>query len=244
MVELIGEPKSLEILSNFLPSPELGIVLSEEKSFLAGTALEAATSAANAHAFAGRLLRMANGLAVLSDANFRPISVGSQVFREDTAGKPKWVSSVISATAYFPRGSYSWDSAQVPNPTAEWMRMAFSNPKFQKALGCLADGQGADDLYRVFEIARAAIGGESAIVRRQLATRKEIKLFERTMNVSGVGFGPARHAEQKMQPPAKPMLLPDAKRFIQVLLSCWVESKSGRQQASPEKRKNPGVRRE
>lgn len=223
LVELIGDRGSIELLSSFLSSPDLGIANVDGKSFLGGLALEAASSAANAHALAVRLLKAVNGLCVLAGANFRPASIGNQVFRRDASGKPRWVSSFMDATVYIPEKTYSWDSASPASPTPEWAQLALSNPEFQKALGYLAQGEGADDLYRVFEAAEAALGGESAITARKLATGKEIELFKRTMNASGVGFGPARHGKSNRKPPPKPMLLPDAKRFIQALLSAWVE---------------------
>lgn len=81
------------------------------------------------------------------------------------------------------------------------------------------------NLYVIYEIVSADVGGKIVIANRGWATQNQIEIFKRTANsVTAVG-DESRHGQERYQPPPNPMALSEAQSFIYQLLRAWISAK-------------------
>jgi hypothetical protein len=104
-----------------------------------------------------------------------------------------------------------------------WLRRAIADPEVARALRLRDAGDMSwTDLYRLFEIVRAAAGGEEVVRARGWATRSELDRFGHSANSVTAAGDEARHGIERTQPPRKPMTLAEARTLIDRLLERWI----------------------
>jgi hypothetical protein len=81
------------------------------------------------------------------------------------------------------------------------------------------------DLYRIYEIIEASMGGEDGIAQRGWMTKSDMERFRRTANHPAAAGDTARHGVSDCQPPAKPMPVRSAQTFIRNLGIRWIEDR-------------------
>lgn len=88
------------------------------------------------------------------------------------------------------------------------------------SLGRLLRLQGLSDagtwtgLYRLYEAAHDLAGGEALVKKNGWATDKDQRRFKHSANSVTVAGDGARHGAESQQPPADPMTIAEARRFI------------------------------
>jgi hypothetical protein len=82
------------------------------------------------------------------------------------------------------------------------------------------------NLYRVYEIVRADLGGEKELVSKGWANKKTLSLFTHTANSFSAIGGEARHAAEQNDPPPHPMTHGAAKALVTLLVHEWLNEKS------------------
>lgn len=80
------------------------------------------------------------------------------------------------------------------------------------------------DLYRLYEVLRAEVGGDTTIVQAGWTSRSQLDRFTRSADSVTVAGDDARHGVERQQPPAKPMTLTQARSFIDALLCKWLDA--------------------
>jgi hypothetical protein len=80
-------------------------------------------------------------------------------------------------------------------------------------------------LYRIFEIIENDVGGIEAITHNDWGAKSSLKLFKHTANSPGAIGDDARHGKETTTPPAKPMLLSEARALIETLVHHWLREK-------------------
>jgi hypothetical protein len=116
----------------------------------------------------------------------------------------------------------------VTRPSAlapKWLAKAERNPEIARALR-LRNAQKLmwTDLHRLYEVLRAEVGGDAAIVKSGWTSKSQIERFTRSADSVAVAGDDARHGVERMQPPAKPMTLSQARSFIDALLGKWLDA--------------------
>ena len=106
----------------------------------------------------------------------------------------------------------------------EWVSRALADPEVARALRLRnAASLSWTDLYRIFEIVCAGVGGTETLTKRKWTTRSRIRLFKHTADSVAASGDQARHGVEATDPPPTPMSLADAGRFIDELLERWIE---------------------
>jgi hypothetical protein len=77
------------------------------------------------------------------------------------------------------------------------------------------------DLYKAFEIASAANGGDAQLSILGWCSSRELKRFKHTANHPGGVGEAARHARMGTDPPMKPMTVEEGRDFVWNLLRSW-----------------------
>jgi hypothetical protein len=78
------------------------------------------------------------------------------------------------------------------------------------------------DLYRLFEVIEAGLGGEASLLARGWVTRDTIRRFRHSANSVAVAGDQARHGVEYTEPPARPMTISEARGFLDMLLRNWL----------------------
>jgi hypothetical protein len=109
-------------------------------------------------------------------------------------------------------------------PAPEWLTKALADPAVARALRLRDDnGLGWVDLYRLFEVIAAGVGGASAMVDDGWCSHSQIRRFKHTANSVAAAGDEARHGVEQGTPPAHPMTLSEGRGFIDGLLRQWLQ---------------------
>jgi hypothetical protein len=94
-----------------------------------------------------------------------------------------------------------------------------------RALWLFNDERNFINLYKVFEVMEADVGGD--MYRLGWATKAETKRFSHTANSPmAVGYRRARHGKEHNQPPTQPMELAVADELVRRILTRWIMHKA------------------
>ncbi|HEY2919924.1 MAG TPA: hypothetical protein VGK77_13140 [Candidatus Binatia bacterium] len=104
-----------------------------------------------------------------------------------------------------------------------WLSKALLDPTLLRALRLRdSDALAWPDLYRLFEVIEAGLGGESGLVARGSATRDTVRRFCHSANSVAAAGDQARHGVERTEPPARPMTISEARSFVDGLLRHWL----------------------
>lgn len=123
------------------------------------------------------------------------------------------------------RADGSVEEHRAGDPISGWLSRASADPNLLRALRLRdADLLSWSDLYRLFEVIEASVGGETVIVQKEWASRSDLRRFRHSANSVSVAGDEARHGVERQEPPAQPMCLADARTFIDGLLRAWLSA--------------------
>ncbi len=111
------------------------------------------------------------------------------------------------------------------DPAPAWLAKAEGNPQVARALR-LRNSQNLmwTDLHRLYEVIRAGVGGDAAIVAAGWTSGNQLERFTRSANSVTVAGDVARHGVERSHPPANPMTLSQARAFVDALLRNWLDA--------------------
>ena len=184
-------------------------------------------------AVAARILREANGIARLLDSDFRPVSLAhrywdgsgsTQIFVADAVEIRERVT--ISASGIVEGGARA---KPTPSFAEQLLEAADGLSDVREVLVLFGNPApvGWGDLYKVYEIIRASVGGGPALFATGWTTKPEASRFTLSANHQAVSGSEARHARLGAEPPDRPMTLMEARAFITRLAHSWVKLPRG-----------------
>jgi hypothetical protein len=194
---------------------------------------------------ASSLLRTANGAARVLDGGFRPVRL-TLTFSDDTGASPDIVLvppggaelnmgirlggvaegvQVLDAEG----GAGGEQQHAPPPPSPKYVELAKDNRDVGEALKILGKESPSldwNDLYKVYEIVRANVGNEEALIAKDWVPKPDIKAFTASANRPDISGDEARHARMSGSPPrqTRPMTRSEAQQLITKLVGRWVES--------------------
>jgi hypothetical protein len=226
-VTLSGDSWDLESLA------DLGVGVTREGNAFAlrSPELDSFGDAGEVRQRAIKLVEVLNGIARIAVGDFDPVAVGavhgddgggthSVLLGEDAKVRDRARVRVADAATGTPVAKTP--TSGVP---ASWLSIAARDQNARQALRLIAGAVDPVNLYRIFEVIRADVGGEDQMVTNGWATRSGIRRFRHSVNsVSALGDA-ARHGVEPGQPPADPMSVPEAAALVRGLLEKWLTSK-------------------
>ncbi|MEU0095114.1 hypothetical protein [Kribbella sp. NPDC006257] len=117
-----------------------------------------------------------------------------------------------------------------PSPAQRWVELAPTNPDVRDMLSYLGraeDDLSWDDLWKVFEIVRAAAAGGSnpALVATGWVTADDLDAFFASANDPAVSGEGARHARHRPRgKPSRAMPIHEGREFARKLAKTWLET--------------------
>lgn len=184
------------------------------------------------HSTAKVLLDRIIGITHMLDAGFRPVTLTGHF--EDGNGSRH---AVIMVDAIEGRSRLSGSVTitggtarpKPPPPGPSYVRLAEKHTDVADVFRLLSSGGqeiGWVDLYKIFEIVRANVGGNQHLLEKGWVPKSEIKAFTGSANHPGASGDLARHARNSSDPPQSVMALQEARVMIRTLVSRWISTLS------------------
>ncbi|MBD1832369.1 hypothetical protein H6F61_06600 [Cyanobacteria bacterium FACHB-472] len=229
LVLLEGKESHLTSLTQLLRSPERSVIKEEGSYYLSSSRFDLLTDDVEIYACATELLKLINGVAMLSLGDFKPFTLDVIVrFDEDGKRHPEVLLSAIWTIEGF-GFDIEWDESedfyQHPSDLEAWITIAEQDEKVKKVFRILTEREHDwVNLYKVYEVVQDDVG--SRITEDGWATKKKTECFTRTAQSPGAIGDDARHGvEKSSQPPKNPMSLVEAQRLIILIVRKWLEWK-------------------
>ncbi len=237
-VPLSGHAFDLDFLFSQQANQGWSIEKSEDAYFLKSTEFEKSTEASEILGLAKRIVSRLNGLARIEIPGFQPISIEG-VVRLDKDSKPRYhkflegsltlvARSRLRADGKVPRDSKENDSEQkITSSLIKINYMVFDGDiNVVDVLRLFSLPQlRYQDLYKVFEMIREDVGGQSALKKKRWVADEDISRFTQTAQSPTILGDEARHA-RGVTPPKNPMNYDEAFAIIRTLSKEWLRSKT------------------
>lgn len=132
---------------------------------------------------------------------------------------------VLGTTVTDSQGNVVFMPPPAPRTTALF-KLAFSKPELAKAMRLLSapDAHSWVNLYRIYEVIEADIGGEHSLKTRGWGSSQDLKRFKHSANSVTVAGDAARHGKEQDQPPKNPMSIDEARAYTNYLIEAWLAS--------------------
>ena len=117
-------------------------------------------------------------------------------------------------------------SIPLPRTTMVY-RLAWKDLAVAKVMRLLAspDCKSWVNLYRIYEVVEADVGGESLLQKQAWGSSRDLKRFKHSANSVTVAGDSARHGKEFASPPPWPMSISYADDYVKCLLHAWLASK-------------------
>lgn len=230
---MLGDPAELRMLADALRDPSLSICEDNGEFVLTSSEFASITRPDEVRARANKLVTSLSGLGRLMLGSQRPVRVGEIII--DPKGR-RHIELDAEPGAYRVKGhparlttvrtDGTLENDRPVPPVRECVLLAAQDPAVAKALRLRnADQLTWGDLYRLYEVVEADLGGLSKIAELGWSTQGEVRRFKHTANSEAAAGDEARHGSEIRQPPKDPMKLPDARELVDRLLNNWLRSK-------------------
>jgi len=229
-VNLQGDDFDLAQLSALLKDPIRRVRQEEGRYFLTADRLNNLENADEVRAAAKAITASFNGLVRLQFNSRTRISVGNMEERIEN-GETKNLYVMPESTSLWMRegavgvviteGGTDKTAPQQENPFATWLSLAETDQKIAQVLEMYGNASPSEpwkDLYPIFEIIRADVGGEDGLVSKGWINITQISRFRHTANHPEAAGEGARHGVSTYDPPKNPMTIAEAGVFIKSLL--------------------------
>lgn len=213
-VVLLGNKADLQDLCTLFCSPDLNVIEKKGNYYLRSSDFNLLADVKIVRLHAIELLRRMKGITRMclgSFDSFDPIRVNTVIHGNEDGTVKNWGFGI--GIPVNPR------TRAVAGSGDSWIELAGRDEKADDALHHFAyDIPNWFDLYKVYEIIKKDVGGETKIVENGWASRSKIRLFSRSAQSE-------RHASGKFTPPKKAMSILEAESLIGTLLEHWLRSK-------------------
>lgn len=232
LVRLKGEEFDLQKLPTLLTSPEVTVIEEDGNYYLKSEDFNSMTDASHVLAASKPMLEAINGALQLYLGDFQIVKADGIVVGIGEDGKPHnyvvlsgsiTCRGRVSASVTLVKPNGTVDSSQRSSKVESWIAVARQNKNVADAFRLFCAPTWFN-LYKIYEIIRADVGGKKKIIQKGWVTAPDIKRFTNTAQSPDVLGDDARHATQKDLPPKKPMSLSEAKSLIRILLKNWLQS--------------------
>jgi hypothetical protein len=213
---VLGGAISMRNPSDILHMHDVPLFDSGELYCLTSPTLDAMDDASAVAARASEWQNKWNGAAALLMTHTSPVIV-QQVSHRDNGGRQTCRAMV---RVFVQRG--------VTPESREQMRklLLSTDPAVNKVLDlCATENSDWVNAYRVYEVIKEASGGIDRIAANGWASKMEIELFKRTANHPEATGTSARHGEQRIDPPAKPMSAAEATALMTRIVNSFLNAK-------------------
>jgi hypothetical protein len=225
-----GHALDLETLLRAFPRTEdsdsLVFESADEGTYFTSPRFAALAEAADVHRESEDVLREAMGVARMLDSSFQTVKLQGRYQQEGSATAFVFASAEIRVRATA-SATLSGGVPTVRAPVGHtYSALAASNDDVAEALALMGGDAPPSwfELYKVYEIIKHDLGGESSLLTTCSTTRAELTTFTESANrreISGTG---ARHARITGTASGRQMELTKARLFIARLLQSWLDS--------------------
>lgn len=232
-VRLVGSEHELAVISRFLMSESMS--LSKDKHgqyYLASSYFDSCDTASEVLTVSGEIVSVLNGATKLAlGANpglcesgvLEYLADGTEVFHMH------FINTVnVRASCAFTINDADGNIVEkyIPaNPAFDWAVEGLRDESVGKVFRLFGQEHGWVDLYRIFEVIEADVGGMNEIVALGWTSKGLLKTFKHTANSPHAVGDNARHGTQSSKPPKKAMLISEARALIETLIHHWLRQK-------------------
>lgn len=236
MVQLVGDVIDLSAIAQSLTNADINVSHDGRNYILSSDRFQPSDDAQTVRESAEHIVELLNGASCLVLDARQSIRVGA-VFRHRDDGTREIYASpepavirvrAISPTVKLTHADGTVDECHPADPITQWMPVAMSDDAVANVLRIVSSGT-LDwvNLYRIFEIITADVGGLDAIANNDWATKASMKLFKRTANSPGALGLDARHGAESTQPPSKAMTISESRSLVNSIVLAWLRIKAG-----------------
>jgi hypothetical protein len=230
LVRLIGHDLDLAALTREFSENTLAVIKDEHGFWLRSSEFTALAEANDVLVRARAFLAIINGAGKVFLSGYQAVEASNVVQIGDDGLRRNFVfleasiksRSSVSAEVTLSGGTPAPQPAP-PKDTTFAAIVAQAEVYVRRALAFFDRDHSWVNLYKVYELIRADVGGEMFI--KGWTTKGEANRFTQTANSAGAVGDDARHAVEDTQPPKKPMALSEAEQFVRSLLAAWIRSK-------------------
>src|SRR5712692_5549120 len=220
MVQLAGDASDLAALAQSLTGSDINVSHDGQEYVLTLERFAQTHDEAVVRQEAEDIVAMLNGASRLALDTTQSIRVGAVYRRREDGKRDIFVfpePAVIRFRAISPTVKVTHLDGTVEefhpaDPVKQWTALALSNDAVANVFRILSAGT-LDwvNLYRIFEIVAADVGGLDSVASNGWGTNASMKLFKHTANSPGALGLDARHGAETTQPPPKPMTISEAR---------------------------------
>jgi hypothetical protein len=219
----------LESVAQHLQSGDATVVYEGDRYYLSSPEIDAAPDDSQANEIVARIIGRINALGRMSDPNFRQVKLSQYT---DDSGQSV-VGGAMAATLVPVRTRATAtvtraDGTVVPDPPSPWpdyLALADKDPVVAEALEIMERPEplGWDDLWKLFEIIREAVKGDT-IVTLSWSSTADLDSFKESANRKDVSGDAARHARRPGQPKHRKMPITEGRSYVSSLVTRWLDS--------------------
>jgi hypothetical protein len=232
-VELLGEPFDLRELIALNALPDVSVEEQDGRFYLRSEQFNTAPGPREVHAMAVELVGIINGIAQTKHDNWESVTAGGVTRVEDgkrnifLLTEPIRLRIRARATGYVTLADGTAQPPAAPRDSMDSiLGLTKTDAAAQKALRLFGSREhNWANLYKVYEVISADVGGRTEVVKRGWASDKTIRLFKHTADSVGAVGDEARHGVERTQPPPVPMLLAEADALVSGMLRAWLKTK-------------------
>jgi hypothetical protein len=234
-VKLAGDPAALRELAMAFNAPHLRLVTDAGAFYLGSTEFSSDATTDAIRRRAARLLAMASGSCALEFGSFSPPQIDA-VTRVDENGRKEDLRPVgVSARMPFDvnalqereRDDGMIEVVEVgppPSTYREWVDAAQTDDDIADVLAILGrEDVRWHDLWHVYELVKLDVG--KRMFSDGWVSKADEKRFTQTANSRRAIGHEARHSDDRVKPPKRPMEFAEAKKFAHVLARRWLDLK-------------------
>jgi hypothetical protein len=218
MIELEGEERDLELLSDFVDSKYYKVEIYNKKTYLRLVGIDIDIDSVSLQEMAQHAIDILNGSARLffSDCGMVGFIKVVRFINEEN----------LEGFGYLSLNKRSISFTLLPKDSErfnKYLEIARENEEIGKALflyGALEHNWRY--LYNVYEIVKEALINNEEYSIESMVSGTDIERFGKTANSFQILGKEARHGVEKREVPPDPMNLPDAQRLIRELLILWI----------------------
>lgn len=219
LVELRGDPLDTEEYPYWFPDGDLHAIREGDAVFLAGPGLDALPDATAVRAAAAEAHREFSAVISLLWPDLRQSVLGAVTREADDGSRSAWVfPEGFAGRSKFGHATVTGGTARHQRTQAQLLLAAAQRNRHLDVVLMLwaAPEPSWPRLYRILEELEEGLG--ERVDALEFCTAAERTRFTRTANCPEVAGADARHRLGKSQPPNDPMSLPDARRFLAMLI--------------------------
>jgi hypothetical protein len=232
-VWLDGEQLDLQRLALLFSEGDVRVVRDTDaggRYYLTAAGLDDAHDDDRVYPTVEMLLKWINGAAKLEPPDFHSVTYGGRYTTGNGDQVIQPAGAVLTIRGGFPaaavvHGPDGEPKPSPPPPAVARVALAAIDSQVSTVLSLMAGDRNWDDLWKVYETIRDAVGGTAALVDQlQWITEDQKEAFKESANNPDVSGDDARHAiASRSTPPTHTMTLREGQTFINALAAKWME---------------------